>query len=142
MSEITAALALPQLQHLDHLVERLQPLQRRVATLLRKLPGVQAVLPDTQRAATTNGTHAGAWYATAERAEHDARLLIAAGVRCWHPYDGDLHTAEAWPVRLPSKRSRPQPDLRRYLDIQIPCLQSANHDLFCDLIAQAVGERP
>jgi dTDP-4-amino-4,6-dideoxygalactose transaminase len=140
MNEITAALALPQLQYLDEVTAQLRPLQQRIAELLREAPGVTAVIPDDDGVAATNGSHAGAWFVTAEQAEHRAARLYRAGVRCWSPSTGDLHTAAAWPIQpaLPGLDGH----LHRYLDIQIPILDATDHEPFCHLVRQALEARP
>jgi dTDP-4-amino-4,6-dideoxygalactose transaminase len=139
MSEITAALALPQLQHLDEVITLLRPLQQRIVELVREAPGATAVIPDDDGVATTNGSHAGVWFSTAEQAQHHAARLYRAGVRCWHPSAGDLHTSEAWPVQPALRGSSAH--LHRYLDIQIPILDATDHDQFCLLVRQAMEAR-
>ncbi|MFI0424553.1 aminotransferase class V-fold PLP-dependent enzyme [Spongiactinospora sp. 9N601] len=123
MPEISAALALPQLNRLDKLVERLRSLQRPAVELLR---AVGMVLPSDIDAG--NGAHVGVWLDTPAAAEVLAARL--AHLRCWRPTPGDLHTCAAWPVATPSNA------WDHYLDIQIPYTDRPEE--FLELLGRAI----
>ncbi|WP_182883916.1 aminotransferase class I/II-fold pyridoxal phosphate-dependent enzyme [Microbispora sp. H10949] len=128
MPEITAVLAIPQLERLDTLVEGLRAVQRPAAELLGK---VGAVLPIEG----SNGSHVGVWCDTPDAAAALSARLDALGLRNWHPRSGDLHICDAWPVQGGSS-----PDWGRYLDIQIPYLEGDDQRAFLDLLRQALAE--
>ncbi|MCT9934938.1 aminotransferase class I/II-fold pyridoxal phosphate-dependent enzyme [Planotetraspora sp. A-T 1434] len=125
MPEIIAALAIPQLERLDALLEGLRALQRPAAELLGKMG---AVLPIEGG----NGCHVGVWCDTPQSAATLSARLNALGLRNWHPTVGDLHICDAWPVQTSS------PDWGRYLDIQIPYLKGDARQAFLDLLQQAI----
>lgn len=127
MPEITAALAIPQLDRLDALVEGLRSVQRPAAELLGK---VGTVLPIEG----SNGSHVGVWCNTPEEAAALSARLDALGLRNWQPRSGDLHICDAWPVGASTV------DWRRYLDIQIPYLEGGERQAFLDLLEQALAE--
>jgi hypothetical protein len=138
MSEPTAALALPQLRHLDSLVDQLRPLQRRVAEVLAAAPGLRDVTPqDTDTDTDTgNGGLAGGWADRAQDARGLAAALSRAGFRAWWPGPGDLHHAAHWPAGA----AHPTVDVRRYLDIQIPLLPADRHTPFTETLAAVLAD--
>ncbi|WP_433496794.1 DegT/DnrJ/EryC1/StrS family aminotransferase [Sphaerimonospora sp. CA-214678] len=131
MPEISAALAIPQLELLDELLERLRLLQRPTSELLGKVG--RPVLPEDF--AASNGTRVGVWCDAPEAASALAARLDALGLLHWRPTLGDLHTCEAWPVRAGGS----SPGWERYLDIQIPYAEGYDDQQeFLNLLDQAV----
>lgn len=136
MSEITAALAIPQLRTLDDLIGQLRPLQHQTVHLLTNLTVAERVLPAAEGQRHSNGMHAGAWWPSAEAAHTLRTHLHAAGLRCWHPTTGDLHLHESWPI----KAHATSPTMNRYLDVQIPALDPSQHPAFLDRLLQAIDK--
>lgn len=128
MPEIAAALAIPQLERLDELLERLRSLQRPAAELLSH---IGTILPIDK----SNGSHVGVWCATSETATALAEQLKARDLCYWHPTPGDLHLCDAWPVRS----GIPAPVWSRYLDIQIPYAEGDDRQTFLDRLGQAIN---
>ncbi|MDF5759041.1 aminotransferase class I/II-fold pyridoxal phosphate-dependent enzyme [Spongiactinospora sp. TRM90649] len=125
MPEISAALALPQLDQLDDLVQELRSLQRPAAELLST---IGTVLPGDLDAG--NGTHVGVWLDTPAAAEAFSSRL--ADLHCWRPTVGDLHTCAAWPVDTQAG------GWDRYLDIQIPYTDRHARRAFLDCLRRAI----
>ncbi|WP_329243003.1 aminotransferase class I/II-fold pyridoxal phosphate-dependent enzyme [Actinoallomurus sp. NBC_01490] len=135
MSEITAALAIPQLHALDDLTGRLRPLQLKAAQLLTDTAAL-SVLPTTEQRADSNGMHVGAWWPSSEAAQTLRTHLQARGLRVWHPTAGDLHVHDAWPTKAESA----SPAMDHYLDVQIPALDPPHHQRFLDLLLGAIEQ--
>ncbi|KWW98587.1 Pleiotropic regulatory protein [Carbonactinospora thermoautotrophica] len=132
MNELTAALALPQLDFLPTLLDSLRALQQHVISALATVEGITGLAPATaEDTSQSNGSLVGMWLPTATHAEQAADALFRAGFRCWWPGPGDLHTAAAWPVQP----EQPVVDVRRYLDVQIPWLPAGEHAAFAHQLA-------
>lgn len=125
MPEIAAALAIPQLAHLDQLLAQLRALRQRIIDVI--------VGFDIQAPANSNGSIVGLW---GERAAELADHLFREGISCWSVREGDLHHAAAWPVRP----VRSVVDLRRYLSVAVPYLPIEDHAEFGDLLADAIAK--
>jgi dTDP-4-amino-4,6-dideoxygalactose transaminase len=136
MTEVTAALAVPQLSELDQLVGGLQVLQRQVVTELTEESVAERVIPDPGDLEISNGLHVGAWWPSAGAAQALAGRLRSAGLRVWQPTAGDLHTSTSWPV---STELAPG-DLDRYLDLQMPALRSSPPQAFLAAIRTALAD--
>ncbi|WP_322768598.1 aminotransferase class I/II-fold pyridoxal phosphate-dependent enzyme [Frankia sp. Cr1] len=132
MTEVSAALALPQLDHLDALTADLRRLQRRLVDRLLTVEGISEIIPRTARDIEDgNGSLTGMWLPTPDTARRLASDYWRAGLRCWWPGPGDLHTAGAWPVQP----ARSMVEIHSYLDLQTPWLPSEHHDSFADHVA-------
>lgn len=136
MTELSATLAQPQLDHLSVLTGSLRRLQRHTVTTLAALDGPRAVLPELQDIPATNGSVVGLWLSTPERAHRLANAYQHAGMRSWWPGPGDLHTANAWP----SKPGCHIIDVRCYLDLQIPWLPEDQHLNFAAAAASIAAD--
>lgn len=137
MSELAAASALPQLDHLDRLTSTLRPLQDRLTEVIQRSPTVREVLPQPRQAAnSTNGSTAGMWLPTPSHARRLADRLFQCGSRHWWPGPGDSHLAENWPLAQPACRGLV--DLHCYLDIQVPALAEEHHAAYLALIDTAL----
>lgn len=129
MTEVSAALALPQLDHLDALTVDLRRLQRRLVDRLGAVEGIIELLPRAARDIEDgNGSLTGMWLRTPEIAHHLASAYCRAGLRYWWPGPGDLHTASAWPAQP----ARSITQIPRYLDLQTPWLPPEHHDAFVE----------
>jgi|GEM_PF-4103126 len=127
MSEPTAALALPQLRQLDHLVSQLRPLQHQVAHVMAAAKGLHEVTPADDN---SNGCLVGGWADDPDRAKILTGALFHAGFRAWWPGPDDLHHAANWPVTI----DQPLVDVHRYVDVQIPLLPYDQHTAFSDTL--------
>lgn len=136
MTEISAALALPQLDHLETLTSALRTLQSMLADVLADIVGPEAVLPAHDGVAASNGSIVGLWLPSPEHARRAADALFGAGLRSWWPGPGDLHTAAAWPARPAASLV----DTQRYLDIQVPHLPTEQHKEFVEACATAIAD--
>ncbi|MGH3157334.1 MAG: aminotransferase class I/II-fold pyridoxal phosphate-dependent enzyme [Streptosporangiaceae bacterium] len=136
MTELSAALARPQLDHLSVLTETLRRLQRRTVTALAVLDGICTVLPGLKDIPATNGSIVGLWLSTPEQAHRLADTYRHAGMRSWWPGPGDLHTASAWP----SQPDKHLIDVRCYLDLQIPWLPEDRHLDFTTTAASVAAD--
>ena len=136
MTEVSAALALPQLDFLDTLTTDLRALQTLVVDALADILGADAVLPANEEIADSNGSIVGVWLPDPDHARRVCDALFRAGLRSWWPGPGDLHTADAWPIQ-PATRLV---DARRYLDIQIPHLPLELHKEFTETCARVISE--
>ncbi len=131
MTEVSAALALPQLGYLDALTSALRRLQHRIIDALATAAGARLVLPAPPDVDAGNGSLTGLWLDTPGQARQLADAYHQAGLRSWWPGPGDLHTASAWPAQ-PAQRIV---DLRRYLDLQTPWLPDDQHPGFAAHVA-------
>ncbi|SEG93879.1 DegT/DnrJ/EryC1/StrS aminotransferase family protein [Thermomonospora echinospora] len=136
MSEITAALAIPQLQALDDLTGQLRRLQRQVADLLTEQSSAEIVLPQDREPDDSNGMHVGAWWPSAQAAQTLWQECYSTGLCAWHPTPGDLHSHHAWPVQAESESA----DISRYLDLQIPALHPRLHHTFLDSVRSTLDK--
>lgn len=141
MTEVSAALALPQLAYLPTLTARLRLLQHQLADRLARVAGIKEILPATPAAVEAgNGSITGMWLPTATAAQRLASAYFRAGLRGWWPGPGDLHTADAWPAQPPHHLV----DVRCYVDLQTPWLPQQEHEAFCHHVAtitvEALGE--
>jgi dTDP-4-amino-4,6-dideoxygalactose transaminase len=136
MTELSAALAQPQLDHLSVLAETLRCLQRRTVAALAGLDRLSAVVPEQQDIPATNGSIVGLWLSAPEQARRLADAYHHAGMRSWWPGPGDLHTADAWP----SQPDRHLTDVRCYLDLQIPWLPEERHPSFATAAAVVAAD--
>jgi dTDP-4-amino-4,6-dideoxygalactose transaminase len=136
MTEISAALALPQLDHLDTLTSGLRTLQSMLADVLADIVGPDAVLPAHDGIAASNGSIVGIWLPSPELARRAADALFGAGLRSWWPGPGDLHAAAAWPAGPVATLVDPQ----RYLDIQVPHLPAEQHKEFVEACATVIAD--
>ena len=141
MSEIAAASALPQLDHLRRLRDLLHPLQAALIDRLHSTATVHGVLPVTDNARTnlgaeaSNGSLVAIWLATGGLAKRVADRLFQLGARHWWPGPGDPHLAENW---VNAFGNGSHVDVTCYLDIQIPVLEQSQHQVFVDLIHSAL----
>ncbi|MGA2825662.1 MAG: aminotransferase class I/II-fold pyridoxal phosphate-dependent enzyme [Streptosporangiaceae bacterium] len=135
MTEVSAAVARPQLAHLDTLTAALRPLQRRIVQILTASGSIRAVLPAPADIPAGNGSLVGLWLSTPEQARQLADAYYQAGLRSWWPGPGDLHTAAAWPAQ-PSQNIA---DVRCYLDLQIPWLPDDQHPGFATTVASVTA---
>jgi dTDP-4-amino-4,6-dideoxygalactose transaminase len=136
MTEVSAALARPQLARLDTLTAALRRLQSRTVSTLAALGDIRAVLPAPPDIPAGNGSLVGLWLSTPEQARQLADAYYRAGLRSWWPGPGDLHTAAAWPAQ-PGQRIV---DVRCYLDLQIPWLADERHASFTADVASVTAE--
>jgi len=135
MTEVSAALARPQLARLDALTAALRRLQRCTVQLLTAFDSIRAVLPAPPDIPAGNGSLVGLWVNTPEQARQLASAYHHAGLRSWWPGPGDLHTAAAWPAQ-PSQNIA---DVRCYLDLQIPWLPDDQHPGFATTVASVTA---
>ena len=135
MTEVSAALARPQLARLDALTAALRRLQRCTVQLLTAFDSIRAVLPAPPDIPAGNGSLVGLWVNTPEQARQLASAYHHAGLRSWWPGPGDLHTAAAWPAQ-PSQNIA---DVRCYVDLQIPWLPDDQHPGFASTVASVTA---
>lgn len=139
MSELQAAVAIPQLERLPDLVSRLTALQERIGPALASLPRSRAIVPDARlfggHQACCNGTFAGAWFRDAASAGRAHDGLVRLGVRSRRGVAAnDLHFAHRWPVA----RGPSHVDHEAYLEAAVPDLAPEHHEAFARLVARAV----
>jgi dTDP-4-amino-4,6-dideoxygalactose transaminase len=139
MSELQAAVALPQLERIEGLIARLTALQRRVSSLLAAHPDVRRVIPDPGTSvpdgARGNGTFAVAWFVDARSAARAHRGLRMFGIQAWRTgARGDLHFSHAWPTSAVPTRV----DHAALLELPIPDLPAEDHESFLELLAEAL----
>jgi hypothetical protein len=135
MTEVSAALARPQLAHLDTLTAALRRLQRRIIELLTTSGCIRLVLPAPPDIPAGNGSQVGLWLSTPEQARRLADAYYRAGLRSWWPGPGDLHTAAAWPVQASQRIT----DVRCYVDLQVPWLPDDGHPGFAATVASVTA---
>jgi dTDP-4-amino-4,6-dideoxygalactose transaminase len=136
MSEAHAAMAIPQLDRLDDLVQQLRALQAGITGLFNRSRAVRLVLPSGP-AWTSNGSLVGLWFHDPDSASAAAAFLGAAGVRCHRPgAEADLHVARSWPVAARHSRV----DLRSYVDVGVPFLASEEHGEFLGELERIVDD--
>lgn len=136
MSDVTAALAIPQLQGLDDLTERLHGLQGEVVRFVSDESAAVGISPVVGNLQTSNGSTVGTWWETSDQANDTWTSLNTRQFRTWHPRPGDLHCSGSWPDGPPTHTTDPS----RYLDIQIPFLASKDHGAFINLLRAAFAE--
>jgi dTDP-4-amino-4,6-dideoxygalactose transaminase len=142
MTELQAAVGLPQLDRLENLIERLIALQSEMLDCLARADGVEQVVPVeaelASRRGRSNGTWVGLWASDAMTARHLAKRLRAAGLAASVGGDTDRHWSEAWPVRV----REPLVDPRLWVELPIPDIASRQRDMVLHAAATAVGSLP
>jgi dTDP-4-amino-4,6-dideoxygalactose transaminase len=138
MSEVQAAMALPQVAVLDELVRGLRSLQGEMVAAVASTSAVRLVLPGPELA--SNGSHVGLWFRDPRSAATTAAHLCRSGLVCYQPAaPGDLHVAASWPVAP----RRSLVDLRSYADIAVPFLECHDRPAFVERLAEIlVGISP
>lgn len=139
MTELQAAVALPQLERVEGLIARLTALQQGVSGLLaadpdihRVIPGAGTPLPDGARC---NGAFVVAWYDDGRSAARAQERLRQSGIPAWRSgAGGDLHFSDSWPVSDVHGRV----DGAAMLELPIPDLPEQDHEKFLDLLAEAM----
>jgi len=141
MTELQAAVGLPQLERLENLIERLVALQSAMLECLARADGVEQVVPVeaeiAARRGRSNGTWVGLWARDAVTARHLATRLRTAGLAASVVGGTDRHWSEAWPVRV----REPLVDARQWVELPVPDIPSRHRDTVLHALATAVGVR-
>jgi predicted dehydrogenase/dTDP-4-amino-4,6-dideoxygalactose transaminase len=140
MTELQAAIGIPQLAGLEDLVGRLRALQVEMVGLLGTLPEVERVVPDerglTARDGRSNGTWAGLWASDAASAVHVAERLWAARVPATiGGAPDDRHWSTGWPVRVAESRLDPS----RWIEVPVPDTTPGEREVLLERLAAATG---
>lgn len=139
MTELQAAVALPQLQRLDALIDRLTVLQERVVPILLTHDDIADVIPDQEMRSLdgfeTNGSFVVAWCVSCAAAARTRRRLREAGLRVSQGTDDDLHFSRSWPTDTTTSRV----DLRTLVEIPIPDVGLEDHGAFLDVLSTALS---
>ncbi|GAA0979306.1 hypothetical protein GCM10009551_018990 [Nocardiopsis tropica] len=136
LSELHAALALPQLDFLPELTGHLRRLQHRLSVAASASPLTTHVLPEPGECGEANGSLLGMWVHDADTARELSDRFFSLGVPSWHPREGDLHLASSWPTRAEGSRV----DLGSYLDMGVPYLPQEHHDAFVSAFTATLSE--
>ncbi|WP_159945682.1 MULTISPECIES: aminotransferase class I/II-fold pyridoxal phosphate-dependent enzyme [unclassified Nocardiopsis] len=136
LSELHAALALPQLDFLSELTGHLRRLQYRLSEAASASPLTTHVLPQQGECGEGNGSLLGMWVHDAPTARELSDRFFSLGVPSWHPREGDLHLASSWPAHATGARI----DLGSYLDIGVPYLPEKDHDAFLSAFTATLAE--
>ncbi|NKY96641.1 aminotransferase class I/II-fold pyridoxal phosphate-dependent enzyme [Nocardiopsis alborubida] len=136
LSELHAALALPQLDFLPELTGHLRRLQHQLSVAASASPLTVQVLPQPGRGEEGNGCLLGMWVHDVQTARELSDRFFSLGVPSWHPSEGDLHLASSWPTHATGSRV----DLGSYLDIGVPYLPEEHHDAFLAVFTDTLSE--